>query len=78
MATDQTTIEGTEGAYWVQQGGVWRTARRQLVCCHPNPHHTIEPGERYVDTKELSCDNGPWATYKVCEKHANSLAAQYG
>jgi hypothetical protein len=71
MKTDQTTVHGSEADFWINNAktGVWRTARRQLVCCHMKPRHTIEPGERYLDTGEKF--DGPWATLKICEKHAN-------
>lgn len=71
MKTDQKTHKGTIADYWISeaQTGVWRTARKELVCCS-GKYHTIQPGERYLDTGER-LDGSPWATWKTCEMHAN-------
>lgn len=72
MKTDQTSVPNSNADYWINKAktGTWRTARQQNVCCAKGPRHTIEPGQRYLDSGER--DHGAqWATFKYCEAHAN-------
>ena len=73
--TDQTTLPGTQAEFWINangQGAKWRTSRKPLTCSHGKRHeyHSIPAGSRYLDTAETF--EGPFATLKICEFHANS------
>ena len=79
MKTDQTTIPDSMADFWINntKTGVWRTARQQNVCCAKGARHTIEPGQRHLDSGER--DHGSHSykdAFSVCNIHHNGREVQ--